>query len=100
MQKQTQGPDCSGFAGPVLNVGIAPCYIPSRNNPPRLHHPMRCLLPALSIALAMPVSQIAAQAKPCTTPTAACEHWVVFGSGPARSMVYSSYPLDTRNREV
>src|SRR6185437_3376539 len=36
----------------------------------------------------------------CTTPTAACEQWVVFGAGPARSMVYSSYALATRNASI
>lgn len=40
------------------------------------------------------------QTGPCTTPTAACSQWVVFGAGPARSMVYSSYPLATRNAAI
>jgi len=34
---------------------------------------------------------------PCTTATAACERWITFGGGPARSMVYASYSLDTPN---
>lgn len=33
----------------------------------------------------------------CTTPTTACERWITFGGGPARSMVYASYPLDVPN---
>jgi pimeloyl-ACP methyl ester carboxylesterase len=37
---------------------------------------------------------------PCTTPTAPCERWITFGRGPARSMVYSTYPLGTRNTAV
>src|ERR1035437_8534199 len=37
---------------------------------------------------------------PCTTPTAACEQWVALGGGPARSMVYSTYSLDTPNPAV
>ena len=41
-----------------------------------------------------------AAAAPCTTPTAACEQWVTLGGGPARSMVYSSYSLDTPNPAV
>jgi len=39
-------------------------------------------------------------APPCTSPTTACEQWIVFGSGPARSMTYSSYPLDKTNARV
>jgi pimeloyl-ACP methyl ester carboxylesterase len=37
---------------------------------------------------------------PCTTPTAACERWVTLGGGPARSMVYASYSLDTPNPSI
>jgi pimeloyl-ACP methyl ester carboxylesterase len=36
----------------------------------------------------------AAAAVPCTTPTTACERWITFGSGPARSMVYATHALD------
>ena len=36
-------------------------------------------------------------AAPCTTPTPACTAWVTFGAGPARSMVYTTFPLTTRN---
>lgn len=42
----------------------------------------------------------AASAVPCTTATAACERWVTFGGGPARSMVYSTYPLGKQNKTV
>ena len=35
-------------------------------------------------------------AAPCTKATNACERWITFGRGPARSMVYASYPLDVR----
>jgi pimeloyl-ACP methyl ester carboxylesterase len=38
--------------------------------------------------------------QPCTTPTTACERWITFGGGPARSMVYGSYPLDAPNLGV
>jgi pimeloyl-ACP methyl ester carboxylesterase len=37
---------------------------------------------------------------PCTTATAACERWVTFGNGPARSLVYATYALDTPNTAV
>jgi pimeloyl-ACP methyl ester carboxylesterase len=42
----------------------------------------------------------AAPAAPCTTATAACEQWIKLGGGPARSMVYASYPLDKPNAAV
>jgi len=37
---------------------------------------------------------------PCTHATAACERWVTLAGGPARSMVYSSFPLDVPNPAV
>jgi pimeloyl-ACP methyl ester carboxylesterase len=39
-------------------------------------------------------------AQPCTTPTTPCERWVTFGAGPARSMAYGSYSLDTPNPAI
>jgi pimeloyl-ACP methyl ester carboxylesterase len=39
-------------------------------------------------------------AAPCTTATAPCERWIAFGGGPARSMVYASYPLDVPNPAI
>ena len=36
----------------------------------------------------------------CTTSTAACTEWVPLRGGPARSMVYRSYPLDARNDRI
>lgn len=39
-------------------------------------------------------------APPCTTAVTACERWLTYGSGPARSMVYASYPLDARNPSI
>lgn len=42
----------------------------------------------------------ASSAAPCTTATASCEQWITYGGGPARSMVYSTYPLDTPNAGV
>jgi pimeloyl-ACP methyl ester carboxylesterase len=42
----------------------------------------------------------AAATSPCTKATTACERWVVFGTGPARSMVYASYPLDAPNPAI
>src|SRR5215467_1026959 len=42
----------------------------------------------------------AAAAAPCTTATAPCERWITFGAGPARSMVYASYPLHVANPAI
>jgi len=39
-------------------------------------------------------------AAPCTTATEACEQWVTYGNGPARSMVYSTYALRIPNPAV
>src|SRR4051812_47137807 len=36
----------------------------------------------------------------CATPTAACTGWVTFANGPARSMVYRTYPLDQPNPAI
>ena len=37
---------------------------------------------------------------PCTTATAPCARWIIFGGGPSRSMVYASYPLDAPNPSI
>src|SRR4051812_23791815 len=60
------------------------------------------LLAFTSLFASSPVpgrSSVAAVA-PCTTATAACERWITFGGGPARSMVYASYPLDVPNGSI
>ena len=36
-------------------------------------------------------------ASPCVSPTTPCERWITYGTGPARSMVYATHPLTTRN---
>lgn len=40
------------------------------------------------------------RAAACVTPTAPCERWLTYGAGPARSMVYATHPLATRNTTV
>ena len=45
-------------------------------------------------------NHVTAAATPCTKAVAACERWIVFGGGPARSMVYASYPLDVANPAI
>src|SRR2546423_541262 len=42
----------------------------------------------------------AAAAAPCTKATPACERWITFGAGPARSMTYASYALDAPNPAI
>src|ERR1022692_3626461 len=41
---------------------------------------------------------VAAQAAPCVT--TACTEWVVFSHGPARSLIYRTYSLDTKNDAI
>ena len=55
------------------------------------------LLTALPTAVRTPADP---PIQPCTTPTTACERWVTFGNGPARSLVYGSYPLDVPNPAI
>ena len=58
------------------------------------------LLIAATIAFtAGPQRQAAPQAA-CATSTSACTEWVTLGEGPARSMIYRSYPLGTRNDAI
>jgi pimeloyl-ACP methyl ester carboxylesterase len=37
---------------------------------------------------------------PCTKAISDCERWITFGRGPARSMVYATYPLDATNPAI
>ena len=41
-----------------------------------------------------------AWAAPCTAPVSTCTEWIVLAGGPARSLVYRTYPLDTRNEGI
>src|ERR1035438_2703900 len=49
--------------------------------------------------LALCLVSAAAWAAPCTT-VANCTEWVTFAGGPARSMVYRTYPLDSVNPRI
>jgi pimeloyl-ACP methyl ester carboxylesterase len=42
----------------------------------------------------------AAPAAPCISASSACTEWIGFGTGAARSLVYRTYPLDTRNEGI
>jgi pimeloyl-ACP methyl ester carboxylesterase len=53
------------------------------------------------LLLAMAAGSAAAQTPaPCTASTQACTEWVALGSGGARSLIYRTYSLDTRNDRV
>lgn len=64
----------------------------------------RSLLAALTLAAASTATSTDASAqaaaKPCVMATTACERWVTFAGGPARSMVYATHPLARRNAGV
>ena len=46
------------------------------------------------------ILSLAANAAPCTSASAGCTEWVTLGGGPARSLVYRTYPLDVRNEKI
>jgi pimeloyl-ACP methyl ester carboxylesterase len=54
----------------------------------------------LTSASALNHAPFAAAVAPCTQATVACEQWVTFGGGPARSMIYSTYSLEKTNTAV
>jgi pimeloyl-ACP methyl ester carboxylesterase len=56
----------------------------------------------VALAAAVIGAPLAAQnrAQPCTKAVEACQRWVVYGKGPARSMVYATYPLDRANPTI
>ncbi len=54
----------------------------------------------VTISLAAAVPSPAQSVAPCTAPTNVCESWITFGAGPARSMVYATFPLNKRNTAV
>jgi len=64
---------------------------------------MRTLLLSAAALLStsgIPARAPAAASAPCTKAIAACERWVTFDGGPARSMVYASYALDAPNPAI
>jgi pimeloyl-ACP methyl ester carboxylesterase len=50
--------------------------------------------------LLVPAGALAAPCSPAAISPAACAEWIVFGSGPNRSLVYTSAPLEVPNPEV
>ena len=57
-------------------------------------------LASFTAALSSEGQRGAAGPSACTTSTAACTEWVTLRGGPARSMIYRSYPLDARNDRI
>lgn len=37
---------------------------------------------------------------PCLTANPACTEWITFAHGPSRSLIYRTYPLDTKNENI
>src|SRR5215471_14165713 len=58
------------------------------------------LITAAFLSLAQPQSHAQAAAPACTTATAACTEWVALGSNGARSLIYRTRSLDTRNDNI
>src|SRR6476620_1759254 len=56
-------------------------------------------LSLVSAAVVLAATSLSAQT-PCTKAIAACERWVTFGAGPARSKVYGTYAIDAANPRV
>ena len=52
------------------------------------------------LASLSPQTRPAAPAAACTAATAGCTEWVTLGAGPARSLIYRTRSLDTRNDNV
>lgn len=58
------------------------------------------MMPTVFLLTALLNVQPAAPAHPCTDATTACTEWVTIGKGPARSMVYRTWPLGVRNEHI
>lgn len=55
---------------------------------------------ALAASPPIAMAQGSATPTPCTEGSAECTEWVTVGRGPGRSLVYRSFPLDTRNEAI
>src|SRR5690348_17869889 len=77
----------------MRSAGCCPVSRRSRGMLRHLLLPIAANVLAASIAAAAPVS-------PCLTAGPACSEWVVLGGGPARSLVYRTFPLDKRNDAI
>jgi len=46
------------------------------------------------------LGSVTAYAAPCTKAASDCTEWISLGGGPGRSLVYRTYPLDTKNESI
>lgn len=53
----------------------------------------------LRFALILGIAALTASAEPCITP-ANCTDWITLGGGPSRSLLYRSYPLESKNEKI
>lgn len=76
-------------------------YFPAEPSGSRMRVPTIPAVAALAaLAASTPATAGAQSSAVCTHAVTACERWITFGSGPARSMVYTSRPLDARNAKI
>ena len=61
---------------------------------------MRILLHTTLLLTSIFLVCVTASAAPCTTATPDCTEWVGLGGGPGRSLVYRTYPLDSKNERI
>jgi hypothetical protein len=54
----------------------------------------------IALLLAALLAPLAAHAAPCVAAAPNCTEWVVFHGGPARSLIYRTYSLDTANPNI
>ncbi|HEY7856430.1 MAG TPA: alpha/beta fold hydrolase [Terriglobales bacterium] len=54
----------------------------------------------MAFLLLLTALPLGAQAAPCTSATPACTYWVALKGGPARSLIYTSFPLDKANPAI
>ena len=46
------------------------------------------------------LAMVVAHAQPCLTANSTCTEWIEFNSGPERSLMYRSFPLDKANSNI
>jgi len=61
---------------------------------------MRGLFVLALMLAGLPALAHGAEKSPCTSASATCTEWVSLGAGPARSLIYRSYPLSVRNTAI
>ena len=54
----------------------------------------------IRVSFATLLACVAASAAPCITADTACTEWLQFSGGPARSLLYRTFSLDTRNEAI